>query len=156
MLDPQFHLAQINIAELKAPLDDPIIREFRDSIDFVNETGRKSPGFVWLYTGEEGQSSSYVEPLFENPLIVVNYTLWEDYASLHDFVYNTVHSYFLRSRKKWTNSLGRQHLAMWWVPAGTVPSIQDAIAKLEQLQQEGPSSEVFNLKQRYDAAGNLL
>ncbi|PHI19103.1 hypothetical protein CEQ90_14400 [Lewinellaceae bacterium SD302] len=149
-----YHLAQINIAELKAPIDDPLVAEFRESIDFVNETSRRSPGFVWLYQAEDGQSSSYEEPHFPNPLIVVNYSLWEDYISLHHFVYNTVHSYFLKNRKRWMSAMDRPHAAMWWVKAGEIPTIKQAIEKLKQLEQHGPGPEVFNLRQRFNADGS--
>ena len=150
------HLAQINIAKLIAPLEDPLIKEFRESIDFVNQVGSESPGFLWIYKADDGSSSSYEENLYEDPLIVVNYTLWENYESLHHFVFNTVHSYFLKNRKRWFSKLEQPHVAMWWVPAGTIPTIEDAKEKLAQLEKNGPGPEVFTMRKRYSATGEVV
>lgn len=152
----KYQLAQINIAQLLAPLDDPLIKEFKDFLDPVNQLGADSPGFVWIYRAEDGQAASYGPAPFENPLIVINYTVWEDYESLHHFVYNTVHAYFLKNRKKWTGKLERPHVAMWWIPAGHTPTLAEGIAKLDQLRDEGPSPSVFNLRQRYTADGQAV
>lgn len=151
-----YHLAQINIARLKAPLDDPIIDEFRESIDFVNETGSRHKGFVWIYRAPDGEASSYEVDIFPDPLIVVNFTVWERYEDLHDYVYNTVHSYFLKSRKRWFNKMERPHVALWWIPAGHQPTMAEAKAKLEQLERDGPGPEVFNLRQRFDFQGQAV
>ena len=37
MADDTFHLAQFNISRLKAPLDDPSLKEFVDFLDPVND-----------------------------------------------------------------------------------------------------------------------
>ena len=47
MADDTFHLAQFNISRLKAPLDDPSLKEFVDFLDPVNAFAEQSPGFVW-------------------------------------------------------------------------------------------------------------
>ena len=43
----EFYLAQINIALMKAPLDDPIMAEFAAALNEVNVIAAQSPGFVW-------------------------------------------------------------------------------------------------------------
>ncbi|WP_019504412.1 DUF3291 domain-containing protein [Pleurocapsa sp. PCC 7319] len=43
----KYYLAQINIALMKAPLDNPIMAEFADALDKINEVAEASPGFVW-------------------------------------------------------------------------------------------------------------
>ena len=47
-------LAQINIARLVAPLDDPDVAAFTRAIDAVNALGEAHPGFVWRLTDTDG------------------------------------------------------------------------------------------------------
>jgi hypothetical protein len=47
MTDAAFQLAEFNISRLKAPLDDPSMKEFVDFLDPVNTFAEQSPGFVW-------------------------------------------------------------------------------------------------------------
>ena len=41
------HLADFNVARLRAPIDDPLIDEFRDNLEAINGLADRSPGFVW-------------------------------------------------------------------------------------------------------------
>lgn len=43
-----YHVAQINIALMKAPLEDPIMAEFANALDEVNTVADRSPGFSTL------------------------------------------------------------------------------------------------------------
>ena len=47
MPEARYHLAQINIGILKAPLDSPLIADFVAWLDPVNAIADQSPGFVW-------------------------------------------------------------------------------------------------------------
>ena len=73
-----FHLAQANIAQFKAPLDDPIMKEFVDFIEPVNKLAEESPGFVWRLTDDAGRSSSYITTDIFNASMAVNLSIWED------------------------------------------------------------------------------
>ena len=57
MADDTFHLAQFNISRLKAPLDDPSLKEFVDFLDPVNAFAEQSPGFVWRLTAADGAAA---------------------------------------------------------------------------------------------------
>ena len=48
-----FHLAQVNIGRLVAPLDDPALADFTKNLSRVNDQGRAMPGFVWLLEGSD-------------------------------------------------------------------------------------------------------
>jgi hypothetical protein len=41
------HIAQLNIATLRAPLDHESITEFREGLEPVNAAGEAAPGYVW-------------------------------------------------------------------------------------------------------------
>lgn len=151
-----YHLAQANIARFKASLDDPIMKEFVDFLEPVNQFAEESEGFVWRLKDEEGRSSSFIESPFKDEMMAVNVSLWEDLESFKDFVYGSVHSYFLRSKKKWFDMKGPSQFVMWWLPEGEIPTLEMAKEKLDALEQNGPSPEAFSMKQLYDAEGNVI
>lgn len=41
-----YHLAQINIAKLLEPIDSPLLEDFVEDLDRINEIAEKSKGFV--------------------------------------------------------------------------------------------------------------
>lgn len=53
----EFHLVQINIARMKAPLDDPLMADFVAQIEQVDAVAEASPGFVWRYIDDGGGQS---------------------------------------------------------------------------------------------------
>ena len=69
------HLAEINVATLVAPLDDPQIDDFRDALDEVNALAEASPGFVWRLQTDDGNATAI--QAFPNPLTIVNLSVWE-------------------------------------------------------------------------------
>lgn len=145
------HLVQFNITKLKADLDDPIMKEFRDFLAPVNLLAEESPGFVWRFSDEGGDAAIDVETPFEDPMIFVNMSVWEDLKSLRDYTYNTVHSYFLKNRKKWSEKLDGHQIVLWWVRDGILPTLEEAKQKLDLLTQKGPTFEAFSLTEPYNA-----
>ncbi|GGG34898.1 hypothetical protein GCM10011414_00400 [Croceivirga lutea] len=150
------HLAQANIARFKASLDDPIMKEFVDFIGPINKLAEESPGFVWRLKDDEGRSSSYIESPFRDEMLAINLSVWEDLPSLKNFVYTTVHSYFLRNKKKWFQKDGKSQFVMWWIPEGEVPTLELTKQKLELLDTNGPTPEAFSIKQLFDVNGNTI
>ncbi|MEO9805563.1 MAG: DUF3291 domain-containing protein [Reichenbachiella sp.] len=147
------HLAQFNITKLKADLSNPIMKEFKDFLAPVNLLAEQSPGFVWRFSDESGEAAIDVETPFEDPSIFVNMSVWENYESLRAYTYDTVHSYFLKSRKKWTEKMDSHQVVLWWVEQGTIPTLIEAKEKLDKLEQSGPSYEAFNLHERFTSEG---
>ena len=54
-------------------------------------------------------------------------------------MYKTFHLAFLRRRKEWFHAHGKAATAMWWIPAGQVPTFEEAVEKLDYLQNNGVS-----------------
>ena len=51
-----FQLAQLNVARMVAPLEDPVMAGFVDRLDQINALADAAPGFVWrLQTDEEAR-----------------------------------------------------------------------------------------------------
>ena len=65
-----YHLAQINIARMLAPLTDAQMAGFVARLDEINAIADASPGFVWRLQTAEGNATS-LRP-FEDDLILVN------------------------------------------------------------------------------------
>ena len=110
------HLAELNIARLKYPFDDPRVAEFADNLDLVNGIAERSPGFVWRLKDETGNATDI--RAFDDPLVIVNMSVWQDAESLEHFVWNTLHKRFYQRREHWFSLMRTQHFVMWWVDEG--------------------------------------
>jgi len=137
-------LAQINVARMKAAQDDPIMKEFVDFLDPINKLADESPGFIWRLVGEPTEPSPWSD------MFIINMSVWEDIQTLKEFTYNTAHSYFVRSRKKWFQHLGTPHYVLWWVESGHIPTLTEASEKLELLANNGASYEAFTFAKPFE------
>ncbi len=149
-----YHLAQLNVARALGPTDDEspeaVMREFMDSLDHINGIADKAPGFVWRLQTEEGNATDI--HAFDEPDILLNMSMWADYQSFHNYVYKTEHIDFMRRRREWFQPIdGLPVTVMWWVPAGSIPTVEEAISKLRHLGEHGPTPEAFNFRARFDA-----
>jgi GNAT superfamily N-acetyltransferase len=141
----QLHLAQLNVATLRHPIDHPATAPFTEALPLVNSLGEAAPGFVWRLQTEDGDATSI--SAFPNPLTIVNLTVWQSGQALRDFVYRGTHRDFFRRRAEWFEA-GSQ-TAMWWLPAGTTPTVDDAKARLEFIDRFGPSPYAFEMGQQF-------
>ena len=151
-----YHLAQANIARFKASLDSLVMKEFVDFLEPVNRFAEESKGFIWRLKDEQGRPASYIQSPFQDEMMAVNISLWEDVASFKDFVYGSVHSYFLRNKKKWFDLKGPSQFVMWWLPEGELPTLEMAKGRLEALEENGPTANAFTMLDFYDPQGNKI
>ena len=144
-MQPSGHyLAELNIGRLLAPTDDPRVAEFMAALDRVNGLGKRMPGFVWMMEGSgEPSTGNTAAKIDGDPQFVSNLTVWENVTTLENFVWNTVHRAFYERRQEWFEVLGKMHFVMWWVPAGHKPTLDEALAKLAQKQENGDSDQAF-------------
>ncbi len=143
----EWHLAQVNVGVLLGPIDSPQIAGFVDLLDPINALADASPGFVWRLQTEDGNATA-IRP-FDDDRILVNMSVWESLEALGDFVYATRHLDVLRRRREWFERHVAAHMALWWVPAGTIPSTRDAELRLEILRSRGPSPEAFTFREPF-------
>ena len=146
-------LAQINIAELLAPLESPQLRDFVNSLDRVNALAEGSEGFVWRLVGD-GNDATSLRPFGGN--IIVNMSVWRDVAALRDFTYLSAHVEIMKRRREWFSRMAKAYLCLWWVPEGHRPTVAEAAARLQRLQESGPTPEAFTFAKAYpppDAGG---
>jgi hypothetical protein len=142
-----FQLAQINVGRLRAPVDSPMVAEFIAALDPVNALAEASPGYVWRFQTEEGNATA-VRP-YDDESILVNMSVWESIDALADFVYRSHHTDYLRRRAEWFDRMAETIVALWWIPAGHLPTLEEAIARLDHLRANGPSAHAFTFRDRF-------
>ena len=142
-------LAQINIAHCKAPLDSPVIRGFVALLDAINALADASPGFVWRLKSEGGDATSI--RAYEDPLIIVNLSVWTGTDSLKEYTYRNSHAAAFRKRKEWFHEMTGPNFALWWIPAGHIPTVDEGKQRLEMLAKNGPSPESFSFRESFPA-----
>lgn len=142
-----FHLAQVNIARAKAPLDHPLMKGFVDQLERINTLAERSPGFIWRLENEEGDATTI--RLFEDERIIVNLSLWASLGALKAYVYSGEHLAVLKNKKNWFEKLDRPSLALWWLPVGQIPDLGSAKAALAKLQEKGATPEAFTFARPY-------
>lgn len=142
-----FHLAQINISRLVAPIDDPRIAEFVARLDEINELAESSPGFVWRLK-DDSNSAVNIQP-FDDPMIIVNMSVWENMEDFKKFVYRTDHVEVLKKRANWFKKMDKSALAMWWIKPGDFPGPQEGRRRLEYLWERGETPFAFTFRRLF-------
>lgn len=136
----EYHLAQLNLGLLRAPIDDEEMSEFVSALEPINAIAEASKGFIWRLTGDDGESSTYVEmPDRNDPLWAPNMSVWKDLESLKHFMYKSGHASYLRRRSEWFQKPDVPINVLWWLPAGEIPTLTDAVNRLDYLTEHGPS-----------------
>lgn len=152
-----FHLAQLNLAHLKAPMDSALLQTFVAKLDEINALADASPGFVWRYI------TSNADPAHSDagdPQVIFNMSVWQDIPALHHYVYKTAHAQVFAQRAAWFHDwqarLAASHMALWWIPAGTLPTPAQAMERAAHLLAHGPTAHAFTFKKSFDAQGVAL
>jgi hypothetical protein len=144
---PAWHLAQVNIARMVAPLDSPAMAGFVAKIDEFNALADRSPGFVWRFQNDTG-NATYLRP-YEDERIIFNLSVWQSPDALKAYVYRTGHADLIRQRQQWFEHSDQAILALWWIPAGHIPSVDEAKDRLQQLREHGPTPRAFSFRQPF-------
>ena len=147
------HIAQLNIAKMIAPLDDPVMHDFVAALDRINALADNSPGFVWRLKDEDGDATAI--KAYADETILVNLSVWETVAALKDFVYKSGHREIMRRRGSWFEPHTDPYLVLWWIARGSVPSIEEAKQRLEWLKTNGPTERAFSISKAFPPPGGV-
>ena len=143
-----FQLAEINVARMKGVnINDPIMKEFVDNLDRVNNLAERSDGFVWRLK-DESNNATNLNP-YDDEQVIINLSVWQNIEKLEHYVYKTFHTDFIKRRREWFQTYGEVHTAMWWIPQGQFPTVEEAVEKLDHLKRNGASSLVFDFRNRF-------
>ena len=143
-----YHLAQLNIGRLLHPIDDPHISEFVKNLDRINTLAEASKGFVWRLKDESGNATSI--EMFNDPLVIVNMSVWESLEDLSAFAYHSEHLAVMKRRREWFEKPTSPHLVLWWVPIKHTPTPGEAKKKLDLLRTKGESPLAFSFKTSFN------
>jgi len=143
----KFHLAQLNVGAILAPLDSPVMADFANNLDKINALAEASPGFIWRLKDDANNATSI--QMFDDERIIVNMSVWETLEQLYQFAYKSMHAEFLKRRKEWFEKMGEMYYVLWYVPAGTVPGVMEARQRLEHLRAHGETPHAFSFSKRF-------
>jgi hypothetical protein len=143
-----WHLAQVNIGRLRAPIDDPLVADFVAALDCINALADRAPGFVWRLQTEDGNATA-IRPDADDDLLAINLSVWESVEALADYAYRSEHVTFMRRRREWFERMTGSYLALWWIPAGTIPTVPEAMDRIAHLDEQGPTPMAFTFKHRF-------
>lgn len=146
-----WHIAQINIARQVGGPDDPRVAGFYGALDRINAIADASPGFVWRLKGEGDNATDIAAT--PDPRLIVNLSVWTDPDPLFAFVYRSAHTPVMAQRRDWVERFDGAFQALWWVPAGTIPTIEEGFARLWRLDRFGPTGQAFTFKARFPPPG---
>lgn len=148
MTTSTWRLAQYNVATMAAPADSPQLADFMSELDRLNGLAEISPGFVWRLKDDSG-SSTNIRPEGESNRVLVNLTVWESIDQLFEYTFKSSHNMTMVRRGKWFEKHSRPHLVAWWIPAGHIPTLEEATERLDELRANGPNERAFTMKQRF-------
>ncbi len=138
----------MNVMRLRS-LDDRVRRQVFAAVDRLNALAEASAGFVWRLPAEGG----HFHPFGGDPLMSATLSVWRSYADLHRFTYRSDHGFFTTNRRRWFDPLTGPTTVLWWVPAGSRPSLADGEARLARLHRLGPTPDAFSLLGQFDERG---
>jgi Domain of unknown function (DUF3291) len=147
-----WQLAQINIGKMLALKGDPAVQPFFDALDRINAIADATHGFVWRLQSDSGNATDF-EVAAADPLLLVNMSVWRDAESLFDFVYRSAHTPEMARRREYFHRFEGAFQALWWVPEGHRPSIDEGLSRLWMLDRYGPSPQAFTFKTRFPQPG---
>jgi hypothetical protein len=142
-----YHLAQLNIGRIVAPMDSETMYGFASRLDEINALADAADGFVWRLQTEEGNATTI--HVFDDDMLLVNMSVWESIEALHEFTYKSTHVELLRDRKQWFSHLDKPYMVLWWIPEGHIPTTDEAKAKLNLLTEQGVTPLAFTFTKRF-------
>ena len=137
-------LAQLNIGLPVAPLTEPALAGFVEALEPVNALADAAPGFVWRLQTAAGDATA-IRP-YDDDRLLVNMSAWTSVEALAAFVYSGPHRAIMARRREFFVPMREAFQVLWWTPE--VPTVEQAIARLEHLRAHGPTPHAFTFRNR--------
>ncbi len=145
----EYHLAQINIARMLAPIDSPVMSDFVANLDAINALAENSPGFVWRLKTDDNNATSI--KIYGDDFLIVNMSAWKNIDALFAFAYQSQHVEIFKRRREWFSKMQEMHMALWYVPEYCFPTVDDATERLNYTREHGETPYAFSFKKRFTA-----
>ncbi|PSL47973.1 uncharacterized protein DUF3291 [Chitinophaga niastensis] len=146
----EYYLAQVNIAKMLAPLDNPVMADFVANLDRINHIAENSEGFIWRLKDDQNNATSI--KIFDDDYLLVNLSVWKNVDALFQFTYQSDHVEIFKRKKEWFEKMSDMHMGLWYVPAGHLPTIADTQERLTYLRNNGSTPFAFTFKNRFTPA----
>jgi hypothetical protein len=146
-----WHIAQLNVGRAVAPPGSPELADFMAALDRINALAESSPGFVWRLQSSSGNATDIL--VSDDPRSLINMSVWASVEALFGFVYRSGHTEVMKRRREWFEKPMEAYQVLWWVQAGHIPTVQEALERLAQLRREGPTERAFTFSRRYPPPG---
>jgi hypothetical protein len=115
-----------------------------------------APGFVWRLQTEDGNAtaiSGFEDNIGESAGVIINMSVWESVEDLAAFVFSDAHLAVMRRRRTWFEKMTDAYLALWWMPAGHIPTVAEAEERVIHLREHGATPYAFTLRTPFPAPG---
>jgi Domain of unknown function (DUF3291) len=155
MKSPQWHLAQVNIGRARGAITDPVMQGFVARLEEINALAERTPGFVWRLQTEDGNATAF-RPYPDDEGVLINLSVWSNLDSLREYVFRSLHAEVMRQRREWFERFEGVYAALWWVPAGHRPSLQEAVERIAHLEAHGSTARAFTFAKAFDSGGQPL
>ena len=120
MADPRVAPRAVQRRDAGGAARRPAARRLPRKPEADQRTGRPVTGFVWRHQNADGNSTG--TRVGDDPLLVINFAVWESIESLFEYTYHSDHVEVFRRRREWfQDHFGQHYLAMWWVAGGAHP-----------------------------------
>jgi len=149
----RWNVAQLNVGRTVAALDSSELVEFVAALDRINALAEHSPGFVWRLQSASGNATDIRAS--DDPNFLVNMSVWSSLESLFDFVYRSGHTQVMVRRREWFERPTEAYQVLWWIPAGHIPTVDEALTRLDELRRNGPTPRAFTFSRKFPPPGEL-
>ena len=139
-----YHLCHLNVGPAQAPLNDPQMAGFVENMDRINKLAYDSPGFVWHLQIDINNPEDIA--MYGVPGLLFNMSVWESVEALRQYTYKGMHSEMMKFRREWFGEMKGPNYVLWWIPAGTLPTLEEAKQRLAHLEANGPTPIAFDFK----------
>ena len=139
---------------MRAAFSDSVMSGLSARIDEMNALADQSPGFIWRLRGEEATAENLhvfadYYPSFDTSRFFYNMSVWENVEALKQYAFKTRHAEMLKNKDHWIDHFENPHLALWWIPAGHVPTIAESAARLRAVSERGPTEFAFTFARTF-------
>lgn len=152
----EYQLAQANVARTRGCFDSPIMAGLVARIEEMNALAESCDGFVWRQPGAEVTAEALLafeqhNSPFEPDRVFYNMFVCESVEALRNYVYKTSHAEMLRAKNEWIEDSDKPALVLWWIPAGSIPTIVESAQRFHQMKNEGPTKDAFTVTSIFPA-----
>jgi hypothetical protein len=155
-----YHLAHANIAWMHGTIDEPVMEGLARRIDEINRLAEESKGFIWRVPDSE-TSFAQLEvfradfPGFDPARFFYNMSVWESLEDLREYTLYSAHAEMLYERRQWLDSIAGANVALWWIPAGQLPTVVESAERLGHVRRFGPTPYAFILRKSFPPGESL-